>query len=144
MAEEGENMNWHAANEFIMRLNEKNYCGYSDWRLPTDKELESLVDRTRFGPALPFGHPFSNVQSYCYWSSTAYADSTGHVWAVSMCCGDIDSNCKSDGTLYVWPVRTTALPPYITPHNRFADNLDGTVTDNKTGLMWTKDANIRP
>jgi len=29
-----------------------------------------------------------------------------------------------------------------TPTTRFKDNRDGTVIDNKTGLMWTKDANL--
>src|SRR5438128_10641825 len=33
------------------------------WRLPTLQELASLVDPTQSNPALPPGHPFSNVQS---------------------------------------------------------------------------------
>jgi hypothetical protein len=37
-----------------------------DWRLPNVRELQSLVDYSRYDPALPAGHPFSNVQSTYY------------------------------------------------------------------------------
>src|SRR5438093_6447623 len=40
------------------------------WRLPTVQELASLVDPNQSNPALPPGHPFSNVQSNVYWSAT--------------------------------------------------------------------------
>jgi len=134
-------MNWEEANAFIIRLNKEKYCGYPDWRLPTIKELYSLIDYAQYNSALPQGHPFSNVQPVWYWSSTAYAYYMGYAWAVSMYDGDIDSSyCKSDGSLYVWPVRTASLP-HTTKDNRFTDHSDSTVTDNQTGLMWTKNAN---
>jgi len=37
-----------------------------DWRLPNREELESLIDFSQHDPALPAGHPFSNVRSYLY------------------------------------------------------------------------------
>lgn len=44
------------------------------WRLPTFQELASLLDPSLFGivaPALPAGHPFTNLQlSERYWSAT--------------------------------------------------------------------------
>jgi hypothetical protein len=43
--------------------------GRGGWRGPTVDELMTLVDRTQSNPALPSGHPFSNVQS-CYWTTT--------------------------------------------------------------------------
>jgi hypothetical protein len=51
-------------------------AGYSDWRLPNRRELESLIDASRSSPALPLGHPFTGVQSSHYCSSSTDADNT--------------------------------------------------------------------
>ncbi|HZX48626.1 MAG TPA: DUF1566 domain-containing protein [Nitrospirota bacterium] len=59
-------------------------CGYTDWRLPNRKELHSLTDYYRSYPALPSGHPFLNVQSYYYWSSTSSASFEDSAWFVSI------------------------------------------------------------
>jgi hypothetical protein len=75
-----------------------------DWRLPNRKELFSLIDYSRYNPALPQGHPFVNVQSYLYRSASTYANGTRNAWDVYMYNGLVDYDAKSD-TLYVWPVR---------------------------------------
>ena len=137
-------MNWEEANKFIARLNKKNFCGYSDWRLPTIYELLSLIDYTQYNPTLPKEHPFTNVQSDWYWSSTTSAGTTDGAWSVSVNYGSVGNYIKSiDG--YVWPVRSGQCGGVLGNSTlRFTDNGDGTVTDNKPGLMWTKDANIQP
>jgi len=136
-------MNWEEANKFIEKLNNKNYCGYSDWRLPTIKELYSLIDETQHNPALPQGHPFTNIKSdwHWYWSSSTLAYNTDSVWIVSIHYGHVNSISKSS-YLRVWPVRTGQCEA-AGNSPRFIDNGDGTVTDKNTGLMWTKDANIQ-
>jgi hypothetical protein len=75
-----------------------------DWRLPNVKELQSLIDFGRYNPALPTGHPFSNVQSHYYWSSTTFAPNTDHAWFVYMNYGRVNDYNKSSN-YYVWPVR---------------------------------------
>ncbi len=40
-------MNWQSALAYVQSLNDENYLGYSDWRLPNAKEMHSLVDYTR-------------------------------------------------------------------------------------------------
>jgi hypothetical protein len=50
------------------------------WRLPTVQEIASLVDATRFFPALPSNHPFGNVQSDFYWSATTLGADPGMAW----------------------------------------------------------------
>lgn len=44
-----------------------------DWRLPNIKEFQSLIDYGFCYPALPSGHPFTNVQGNHYWSGSTYA-----------------------------------------------------------------------
>lgn len=76
-----------------------------DWRLPTVKELQSLIDFGRSSPALPSGHPFTGVQLDAYWSSsTGSAGLADFAWRVYLHNGDAGYNGKT-GTHYVWPVR---------------------------------------
>lgn len=50
------------------------------WRLPTVKELFSLVDHERHSPAIdPL---FLQTQSSCYWTSTPCASDSGGAWGV--------------------------------------------------------------
>ena len=78
--------------------------GRKGWRLPTVAELASLVDTTQSNPALPSGHPFQNVQSYFYWSSTGFAVEPSIAWGVGMFDGSVSSLSKSSN-IYVWAVR---------------------------------------
>lgn len=92
------------------------YCGLSDgsvagdWRIPNRNELKSLIDRSQFKPAIPFDHPFKNVQSGVYWStSNLAADYTSeYIWIGYMDNGiEIVAASKSSlvRAIYVWPVR---------------------------------------
>jgi hypothetical protein len=40
-------MTWEEAFSYVEKLNAANYLGYSDWRLPNIKELQSIVDYSR-------------------------------------------------------------------------------------------------
>jgi hypothetical protein len=85
-------------------------CGLLDgstagqWRLPNVRELLSLIDYGRFGPALPTGHPFSGVVNNYYWTSTTHASHTVSAWFVILTDGYALGREKWD-TIYVWPVR---------------------------------------
>ena len=94
---------WQQALDYVKTLNTGSH---SDWRLPNERELRSLADYSKYGPALPTGHPFTNVQwTNYYWSSTSDASNAGHAWFVGMGSGCvIDKNWMNDGYC-VWPVR---------------------------------------
>jgi hypothetical protein len=85
-------------------------CGLTDgstagiWRLPNVRELSSLMDFSRYNPALPGGHTFTGVQPGYYWSSTTHAPTLSFAWVVSMYDGYVVSSAKSSAH-WVWPVR---------------------------------------
>jgi hypothetical protein len=75
-----------------------------DWRLPNVKELSSLIGFGNRRPALPSGHPFTNVQRDYYWSSTTHADHSHRAWYVRIPSGRVNNDRKTDKRS-VWPVR---------------------------------------
>jgi hypothetical protein len=88
----------------IVYAYQKTVGGRKGWRLPTVEELASLVDPTQTNPALTSGHPFTNVQSYGYWSSTTYVHVASGAWFVDFYYGGVGGNGK--GYNYdVWCVR---------------------------------------
>jgi uncharacterized protein DUF1566 len=82
--------------------------GRLGWRLPTIQELASLVDPTQSSPALPHGHPFTNVQSSFYWSATTGAGQPGTAWNMTFNGAGAVSDGAIDGSnlLLVWCVRS--------------------------------------
>lgn len=82
----------------------KNVGGRIGWRLPSLPELSSLVDPSVAppGPALPAGHPFTNVQMDTYWTgSTVFGT---NAWEVSFFDGLVRSPLKTNSSR-VWCVR---------------------------------------
>jgi hypothetical protein len=75
-----------------------------DWRLPNVRELYSLVDYGHYLPVLPSGHPFTGVESWYYWSSTASAGYESYAWTVVLAYGSVIGVPESN-THHVWPVR---------------------------------------
>ena len=107
---------WHQALTYCNTL-ASGMCGLNDgsvagqWHLPNRKELFSLIDYSRYGPALPQGHPFTNVQSSFYWSSSTNADGTDDAWVVGMNSGNVYDGSKTS-SYYVWPVRGGQSGPF--------------------------------
>jgi hypothetical protein len=93
---------WVNASIHCLRLNKG---GRQSWRLPTIQDLQSLIDPTQSNPALPSGHPFTNVQSSDYWSATTLASASTFAWAVLFNNGGVGDDNKSAETHFAWCVR---------------------------------------
>jgi hypothetical protein len=139
--------------------------GQADWRVPTVKELYTLIDfRGWFAPTAVQSRPFIDAATFEFaygegsrffdvqlWSSTAYVATTMNrdatVFGVNFADGRIKGYPRhrpgSGGAVpQLMRVRFVRGPAYGT--NAFRDNGDGTVTDHGSGLTWQQSDDGRP
>ena len=95
-----QNMDWSVARSYCEKLP---LAGYTDWRLPTLKELKTLVDLNQNPPRINHTY-FPNTVSSFYWSSNTYAGGTNSAWGVNFGSGD-DGMPSKGSRLYVRAVR---------------------------------------
>jgi hypothetical protein len=117
--------------------------GFTDWRLPTPTELFSIVNHNLGNPAalnptfFP-SHPAGAAEYW--WSSDSYGADATKVWCVNAG-GGMGPKPKSEttsagGTLRYHARYVRGAKP--TNGHNYRNNLDGTVTDLDTGLMWAQ------
>jgi len=100
---------WQQADDGIARTWEQalahcegsTLANQTDWRLPNTRELKSIVDDSRFDPAID---PVFSCRSYVYWSGTTVAYGPHYAWGVDFYYGDGGWGNKDD-TGYVRCVR---------------------------------------
>lgn len=99
--------NWASSISYCENLNgDGDRGGHTDWRMPNLRELQSVVDYGRSGPALPEASPFENVWSGTYWSSTTLTGDVSQAWYVNFDHGSVNGMAKSSNIPLVWPVRS--------------------------------------
>jgi len=161
----------------VAGLNTASFAGHNDWRLPNEKELESIVDYGTFNPAIAAAFD-TNCTASCsvttcsctsasgtvYWSSTSVWAFRDTAWDVDFFSGRVSSVGKSaagavravrgDSSCLPATGQTTCSDSSGTiiactgtgqdgdlqkgAPLSYADNGDGTITDNNTGLVWEK------
>lgn len=118
-----------AADVFISQLNDDGFGGYTDWRLPTKKELVYMLNYGTHRPAINTIYFPNTIRWSHYWSSTPSTLYPGFAWRVNFSDGTVSTDYK-ESAFYVRAVRGRQAPLSLT------DNGDGTITDNATGRMW--------
>lgn len=160
-------MTFDAAKEYVKEINEMNYGGYSDWRLPSLKEMYSLIQFVGTDPAIDATTtegliPFIDDEAFNF----AYGevdkrerviDSQYLTTNVYIGSGDTleetlyfgvnfaDGRIKGYGALMPFgdKVDKTFFVQLVRGNeqygeNDFVNNNDGTISDKATALMWSQ------
>lgn len=87
---------WQQALQRAKTVNSSGgFAGFSDWRLPTIKELSSLVEHQCVDPAINLTR-FPNASNHSLWSSSAVAGDASYAWGVGFSYGYSNWNGKND------------------------------------------------
>ena len=111
--------------------------------MPPRGVLFAVASHQTTGPALPAGHPFSNVFQGYYWTDDSSSRFPSQAWHVHLGGGRIPRAGKADSFL-VWPVslpETKKTPATQSGEQRFSIR-DGGILDSLTGLVWSRNADI--
>lgn len=120
---------------FKNRVNAQGLCGFSDWRLPTADELQSIVDYSVASPKSTIdARWFPYTRSNYYWSGSPVMGDSDYAWNVDFYNGSMIDGFRNFSA-FVRLVR--AGQPHIS--NRYTASVDGQeITDNQTKLIWRR------
>jgi hypothetical protein len=128
---------WPEAFALVDDMNRAAAHGITDWRLPTRRELFSLVSHQHVNPALPEGHPFENVFPGYYWTATPCARLPAQAWYVHLGGARVYRGMQN-GAYLIWPVSGPRWGA-STLKNRL-ETMESLAHDRLTGLTWTREA----
>lgn len=147
---------WASIQTVVDNLNNQNYGGYSDWRVPTIKELYSLWDASVGWPYIDtdyFDITYTSEQELShaiFWSTDKYTGVMGNISANGETPGAELAFGVNFGTGHIKSYSIKVGPKHQVRCvrgnlsygvNLFQNNNDGTISDLATGLMWQQNDN---
>ncbi len=107
-------------------------AGRADWRVPTTKELLSIVDYQRFNPAIDTT-VFPTAGATYYWTADEDPSNGANAFRVWTLYGLVETPSAKASDHLVRCVRGPRMPGPV-----LVDNGDDTVSDLSTGFIWQK------
>lgn len=105
--------NWTDAVAGVSNLNATAYAGFTDWRMPTVRDMQSLTDYRFYAPAISSttgtnqwsnNTPFSGAVNGDFWTSSPRAVNTAQAFKFSTSEGMHAASAKT-ATIASWAVR---------------------------------------
>jgi len=142
---DGENCN---TENYATKVNTAGLCGYTDWRVPSIKELESIAHQGKNFPGIDTAY-FPDTSSP-FWSASPNAGDSNLAWYVGFCKGFSYIGYRDRGGRVLLArggqqhdpleeadfCKENFLPS--NPDSVYTDHGDGTVTDVRTGITWKR------
>ncbi len=102
---------------FLQAINEMEFGGFSDWRLPNVRELGSLVNSETYNPSIDTAW-FPNTVPNGYWTSTTYVLDKDLAWVVPFYHGLVNYYGNKSRCFHVRAVRkdTGEAVAYMIPN----------------------------
>ena len=150
---------WAETQSVIDKLNKQNYGGFSDWRVPSIKELYSIWIGNKGWPSIDtnyFSIKYMDEQDLShaiFWSNNKYSGVLGNITSTMPSAAKVGANLAfgvNFGTGHIKAYSISAGPKHSVRAvrgnqaygiNVFQNNNDGTISDLATGLMWQKSDN---
>ena len=148
---------WAETQAVIDKMNKQNYGGYSDWRVPSIKELYSIWNGSTGWPYIDttyFDIKYTDEQDLShaiFWSSDKYTGVLGNISdGHGEAAGDEVAFGVNFGTGHIKSYSISAGPKHLVRAvrgnlaygiNILQNDNDGAISDLATGLMWQKSDN---
>ncbi|MBH1989544.1 MAG: DUF1566 domain-containing protein [Myxococcaceae bacterium] len=127
-----------SAQSYCSRLRKGNY---SDWRVPSVTELQSLMDYTRINAPMTNQEIFSDQANPLYWASAARANLSRVAWVFDFKSGSSIYVLLKHPDVSVHCVRGESMQPserYVDEQNGLITETTKQIKDRVTGLVWER------